>query len=121
MWIIRYFLPGIFAVALGIFVAQNLPQKTAIQFLFWKFYGIPLIGILAVTFVIGVLIRYYVIFVRWMDRKRLERATRRIVEAHKAEEKLRIEKDYSKEIEEAAEKKMKERIEEEKKSESRKE
>ncbi len=115
MWIFRYFLPGIFAVALGIFVAQNINQAVTIHFLFWRFYDIPLVLIIAVSFVIGFFIRYYAVFVRWLDRKRLERATQRIMEAHKAEEDLKVNKNYSKEIEEAAEERMKERMAEEEK------
>jgi uncharacterized integral membrane protein len=115
MWIFRYFLPGIFAVALGIFLAQNFSQTATIRFLFWRFYDVPIVLIIAITFVIGFFIRYYVVFVKWLDRKRLERATQRILESHKAEEDLRIKREYSKEIEEAAEEKMKERMAEEEK------
>lgn len=114
MWLFRYLLPGIFAVALGIFVAQNLNQKTAIHFLFWKFYEVPYMWIIAVTFIIGFFIRYYVIFIKWMEKKRLERTTQKIVEAHKADEDFNVKKDYTEEIKEYAEQKMKNRLEDEK-------
>jgi uncharacterized integral membrane protein len=121
MWIFRYFLPGIFAVALGIFVAQNLDQKTTIQFLFWKFYDVPIILIMTVAFVIGFFIRFYVIFVRLLEKKRLEQATRKIITARKAEKDLRTKKDYLKDIEEAAEERMRKRIEDEKPAEIKEE
>ncbi len=121
MWIFRYFLPGVFAVALGIFVAQNLGQRTSIQFLFWRFYDIPLIGIIAITLIVGIFIRYYVIFIKWLDRKRLAWETKKIVRAHRAEEDLRIKKDYSKEIEEVAEERMRKTMEDEEKTENREE
>jgi uncharacterized integral membrane protein len=121
MWIFIYFLPGIFAVALGIFVAQNLDQKTTIQFLFWKFYDVPIILIMTVAFVIGFFIRFYVIFVKLLEKKRLEQATRKIITARKAEKDLRTKKDYLKDIEDAAEERMRKRIEDEKPTEIKEE
>jgi uncharacterized integral membrane protein len=121
MWIFRYFLPGIFAVALGVFVAQNLEQRTTIQFLFWRFYDVPIVLIMAVAFVIGLFIRFYVIFVKLLEKKRLERATQKIIAARKAEKDLKAKKDYSKDIEDAAEERMRKRIEDEKPTEAKKE
>ena len=116
MWIFRYFLPGTFAVALGIFVAQNLDEKIAIRFLFWRFYDVPLILIIAMTVVVAVFIRYYIIFVKWLDKERLKRATQKIIRAHKAEEDLKGKKDYSEDIEAAAEERMRRRMGEQKKA-----
>jgi uncharacterized integral membrane protein len=116
MWIFRYFLPGTFAVALGFFVAQNLDEKISLRFLFWRFYDVPLILIIAITVVIAVFIRYYVIFVKWMDKERLKRETKKIIRAHKAEEDLKVKKDYSEDIEEMAEERMRKRIAEQKKA-----
>jgi uncharacterized integral membrane protein len=103
MWIFRYFLPAVFAVALGIFVAQNLDQKPTIQFLFWSLYDVPLILIISITLVLGIFVRYYVIFLRWLERKRLEQAARKIVKAHKSDEGLKLKEDYSKDREDFVE------------------
>lgn len=116
MWVFRYFLPAVFAVALGIFVAQNLGERSTVQFLFWNFYDIPLIAIIAITLVIGILIRYYAIFLRWLEKKQLEQTTKKIMEARRSEENLSTKKNYTKEIEKVAEGRMKKRIGEKKKA-----
>jgi uncharacterized integral membrane protein len=103
MWIFRYFLPAVFGIALGIFVAQNLDQKPTIQFLFWSFYDVPLILIISITLIVGVFVRYYVIFLRWMERKRLEHAASKIVKARQSGEELKLKGDYSKDMEDFAE------------------
>ena len=113
MWIFRYFLPAVFAVALGIFVAQNIDQKSTIQFLFWSIRNVPLILIIAVTLVAGFFIRYYIIFLKWLEKKRLEQAAQKIIRSRKPDEEMRIKKDYSKDIEEVAEDRMKRRMQEE--------
>jgi len=113
MWIFRYFLPAVFAVALGIFVAQNIDQKSTIQFLFWSIHDVPLILIIAVTLVAGFFIRYYIIFLKWLEKKRLEQAAQKIIRSRKPDEEMRIKKDYSKDIEEVAEDRMKRRMQEE--------
>jgi len=113
MWIFRYFLPAVFAVALGIFVAQNIDQKSTIQFLFWSIRNVPLILIIAVTLVAGFFIRYYIIFLKWLEKKRLEQAAQKIIRSRKPDEEMRIKKDYSQDIEEVAEDRMKRRMQEE--------
>jgi len=114
MWIFRYFFPGAFAIALGIFVAQNLDQKTEIQFLFWRVHDVPIVLIAAIAFVIGFLVRFYVILVNLLERRRLEQATHRIIAARKTEQDLNTRRNYLKDIEEVAEERMKKSIEDKK-------
>jgi uncharacterized integral membrane protein len=121
MWILRYFLPIIIAVALGIFAAQNLNQRITIQFLFWRFHDVSLVLIMAVSLVVGFFVRYYAAFVKWMDKKWLERATKKMVESRKGDVELRIEKDTSEEMEAAAEEGLQRSLEDEKTGENEKE
>jgi uncharacterized integral membrane protein len=121
MWIFRYFLPGVFALALGIFVAQNVDQKVTIEFLFWRFYGVHFVLPFAVAFVTGVIIPYYIIFVKWMGKQQLKWATQKIMKARKDEEDFKLKKGYSEDIERVAEERMKNRIENEKTGENKKE
>ena len=114
MWILRYFFPGAFAVALGIFVAQNLDLKTEIQFLLWRVHDVPVVLITAMAFVIGFLVRFYVILVKLLERRRLEQATHRIISARKTEQDLNTTRNYLKDIEEVAEERMKKSIEDKK-------
>ena len=112
MWVIRYLIPGIILVAFGIFLGSNLNQKTSIQFLTWGLNEVPLILIVAVAFAAGILLRYYVIFIKWMNKKQIARMKKKILAAHEKEtEKIQTpEKDYSGSMEEWAEGEMDRRI-----------
>jgi len=112
MWVIRYLIPGIILVAVGIFLGSNLSQKTSIQFLTWGLSEVPLILIVAVSFVAGLFVRYYVIFLKWMNKKQMARMKKKILAAHEMEsEKIpKPEKDYSGSMEEWAEGEMDRRI-----------
>jgi uncharacterized integral membrane protein len=96
MWIFRYFLPAVFAVALGIFVAQNIDQRSTIEFLFWSIDDVPLMLIIAITLVVGIFIRYYVIFLKWLEKKRLEQTAQKIIKSRKSDEEFKLKKDSSK-------------------------
>ena len=112
MWVIRYLIPGIILVAFGIFLGSNLTQKTSIQFLSWGLDEVPLILIVAVSFAAGILIRYYIIFLKWMNKKQMERMKKKILAAHgpKPEKTPKIKKEYSESMEEWAEEEMDRRI-----------
>lgn len=116
MWIFRYFLPAVFATALGIFVAQNLDQKPTIQFLFWSIDDVPLILIIFVTLVIGIFIRYYVIFLKWLEKKSQEQAARKIIKARQSDEGLKWKEDRSRDIKDFSEEPEKKKLEAEKES-----
>lgn len=103
MWIFRYFLPSVFGIALGIFVVQNLDSKPTLHFLFWEIYDVPLILIIAIAFVGGIVVRYYVIFLKWLEKKRVEQAAQKIIESRKTDEALKTKKEYSNNAEETEE------------------
>ncbi|MBN2245472.1 MAG: DUF1049 domain-containing protein [Candidatus Aminicenantes bacterium] len=115
MWIIRYLIPGIILLAFGIFLGSNLTQKTSIQFLTWRLNEVPLILIVAVAFLAGILVRYYVIFIKWMNKKQIARMKKKILATHEKEsEKIKKpEKDYSESMEKWAEEKMDRKISDE--------
>lgn len=114
MWVIRYLIPGIILVAFGIFLGSNLNQKTSIQFLTWELNEVPLILIVAIVFLAGLLVRYYVIFIKWMNKKQMARMKKKILAAHEKEsEKIpepEIEKDYSRSMGEREKREMDPRI-----------
>jgi uncharacterized integral membrane protein len=112
MWVIRYLIPGIILVAFGIFLGSNLTQNTSIQFLTWGLNEVPLILIVAVAFIAGILVRYYVVFLKWMNKKQVSRMKKKILAAHEKEsEKIKKpEKDYSESMEKWAEEKMDRKI-----------
>lgn len=105
MWVIRYFIPGIILVAFGIFLGSNLNQTTSVQFFAWELSEMPLILIVAVAFVVGFLVRYYVLFTKWMNKKQMARMKKKILAAHESEQEKtpKPEKDYSGSMEERAE------------------
>ena len=112
MWVIRYLIPGIILVAFGIFLGSNLTQKTSIQFLTWGLNEVPLILIVAISFAAGILVRYYIIFMKWMNKKQMERMKKKILASHehKPEKAPKGEKEYSESMEEWAEEEMDRRI-----------
>lgn len=112
MWVIRYLIPGIILVAFGIFLGSNLTQKTSIQFLTWGLNEVPLILIVAISFAAGILVRYYIIFLKWMNKKQMERMKKKILASHehKPEKASKAEKEYSESMEEWAEEEMDRRI-----------
>lgn len=112
MWIIRYLIPGIILVAFGIFLGSNLTQKTSIQFLTWRLNEVPLILIVAISFAAGILVRYYIIILKWMNKKQMERMKKKILASHehKPEKAPQVEKEYSESMEEWEEEEMDRRI-----------
>ena len=112
MWVIRYLIPGIILVAFGIFLGSNLTQKTSIQFLTWRLNEVPLILIVAISFAAGILVRYYIIILKWMNKKQMERMKKKILASHehKPEKASKAEKEYSESMEEWAEEEMDRRI-----------
>jgi len=112
MWVIRYLIPGIILVAFGIFLGSNLTQNTSIQFLTWGLNEVPLILIVAISFAAGILVRYYIIFLKWMNKKQMERMKKKILASHehKPEKSPKVEREYSDSMEEQAEEEMERRI-----------
>jgi uncharacterized integral membrane protein len=114
MWIFRYFLPAIFAVALGFFVAQNFDQMSTIRFLFWSLYDVPLILIIFITLAAGIFVRYYIVFLKWLEKKQLEQAAHKIIASRRPDEDAKVKRDYSSDIEDVAKGRMKNRLEDDK-------
>lgn len=85
MWIFRYLLPGVVLLLLGGFASQNLNQEMTIRFLYWEFYNVPLILIMAIAFVAGILLRYLLVFTQWVDKKRIEESKREFIETQESE------------------------------------
>lgn len=85
MWILRYLIPGGVLILLGGFAFQNLDQRITVRFIYWEFYNVPLILIIATAFVAGILLRYLVVLTHWMEKKGLEKSKRKFVEAQESD------------------------------------